>query len=233
LAEWLDDLAKRGPPDRREPVAAFGLTAKQLEQVREDLAKPVGFSTRGVSRAEAVEKIRRRLSLPLGTEGELDGGDEKIEEELDALSCGTALACILRPMGFCMAPQAAGRRLGYSVAKARLDQEVWPIGWPPEKPQPKLLPGLFEFRNVNVQNVSAAKVLDAISRQLDVPVLLDHNALARHGVDPEKAMVSHPQQRTTYSVALRKVLFKAGLKFEVRVDEAGKPFFWVSTVKPV
>ena len=46
-------------------------------------------------------------------------------------------------------------------------------------------------------------------------------------------MVSFPQSRTTYSIALRKMLFKAGLKFEVRVDEAGKPFLWVTTLKPV
>jgi hypothetical protein len=64
-------------------------------------------------------------------------------------------------------------------------------------------------------------------------VLFDHNALARHGIEPDKATVAHPQQRTTYSVALRKMLGKVGLKFEVRVDEAGKPFLWVSTIKPV
>ena len=29
------------------------------------------------------------------------------------------------------------------------------------------------------------------------------------------------------------MLGKIGLKFEVRVDEAGKPFLWVSTIKPV
>ena len=62
---------------------------------------------------------------------------------------------------------------------------------------------------------------------------MDYNAMARHGVDPAKAIVSMPAGRTTYSLALRKLLFKAGLKFEVRVDEAGKPFLWVSTVKPV
>jgi hypothetical protein len=34
-------------------------------------------------------------------------------------------------------------------------------------------------------------------------------------------------------LALRKLLFQAGLKFEVRLDEAGKPFLWITTVKPV
>ena len=92
---------------------------------------------------------------------------------------------------------------------------------------------MFEFHNVNVQNVTAAKLLDTISTMLKVPVLVDHNALARHGIDPTKSLVAMPQVKTTYGVALRKLLFKAGLKFEVRVDEAGKPFLWVSSVKPV
>jgi hypothetical protein len=234
LVRWLDDLAERGPPDRREAKSAFGLTAKQLQQVHDDLSRPVGFSTRGVTPSEAVEKIGRRLTLPVQVTGELAGGDgEKIAEELSGLSCGTALAYVLRPAGYCLVPRQTGRGLVYAVAKARLDQEVWPIGWPPEEPPAKILPGLFESHPVNVQNVSAAKLLAAVSGQLKVPVLMDYNALARHGIDPDKAMVSMPQARTNYSLALRKLLFKAGLKFEVRVDEAGKPFLWVSTVKPV
>lgn len=230
LAEWLDDIAKRGPPDRREPVVAFGLTEKQLEKAHNDLAKPTGFSTKGMTRSEAVNKIAGQLTLPLKIDGGLADGDDKIEEELSSLSCGTALACILRPSGFAMVPKESGDNLSYNVAKAQLDQPVWPIGWPPKKPQ-EAIPALYEFRNVSVSGFSAAKVLEAVGKQLGVPVLYDHNAMARYGIDPEKALVSHPMLRTNYSVALRKMLSKAGLKFEVRVDEAEKPFLWISTVK--
>ena len=80
LAAWLDDVAKRGPPDSRDPTVAFGLSAKQFAKVREELAKPVGFSTHGMARSEAVEKIGRQLSVPLQLKDSLTGGDEKIEE---------------------------------------------------------------------------------------------------------------------------------------------------------
>jgi hypothetical protein len=232
LAEWLDDLAQRGPADRREPVAAFGLTAKQLDAVRKDLAQPIGFATQGVKRSDAVQQITQKLGFPVRMQGTLEGGDEKIEEELSGLSCGTALACILRPGGFCLVPHAADKSFFYTVAKMQLDQEVWPIGWPPQKMQ-EALPAMYEFRNVNVSGVSAARLLEVLGKQLGVPILLDHNALARHDIDPEKAVVAHPQMRTNYSMALRKMLFKVGLKFEIRVDEAEKPFLWISTVKPV
>ncbi|MGA2032407.1 MAG: hypothetical protein ABSG68_09140 [Thermoguttaceae bacterium] len=234
LADWLNDLAQNGPPNRRERKSSFGLSEKQLEQVHADLAKSVDFSTQGMTRSEAVEKIGRQLALPL----EVDGGfaaaaADKIEDELSGLSSGTALAAALRPIGYCLLPRASPQGLSYAVGKARLDQEVWPIGWPPEKPASELLPALYESRNVNVQGVAATRVLEAISGQLKLVVLLDHNAIARHGLDPAKAVVALPQRRTNYSLALRKLLFQAGLTFEVRIDEAGKPLLWVSTVKPV
>ena len=72
-----------------------------------------------------------------------------------------------------------------------------------------------------------------IGTRLKTPVLMDYNAMARHGIDPAKAMVSMLPGKNTYSSALRRLLFKAGLKFEVRVDEAGRPFLWITTVKPV
>jgi len=232
LAAWLDDLATRGPPDKREKVSAFGLTANQLERINADLSKSVGFSTKGMTRREAVNKIAEQLSLSLKIEDVLTEGNDKIEEELSEFSSGTALACILRPIGFCMVPRESGGTLSYSVKKAALDQELWPVGWPAEGGQ-RPVPALYDFHNVSVSGVTAAKLLEVVGKQVHASVLYDHNALARHGIEADKATVSHRQQRTTYSIALRNMLGKAGMKFELRVDEAGKPFLWVSTIKPV
>ncbi len=237
LAAWLDDLAKRGLPEKRERVVAFGLTESQLKKVKADLSKAVGFSTKGMTRSEAVNKIAGQLGLALKIDGTLaDGpekmGDDKIEEELSEISSGTALACILRPIGACMVPRVDGETLSYAVLKMQLDQAPWPVGTPPQSAH-EALPALYEYHNVNVSGVSAAKLLAVVGKQVNVPVLFDHNALARHGIEPDKAIVSHPQQRTSYSLALRTMLGKVGLRFEVLVDEAGKPFLWISTVKPV
>jgi hypothetical protein len=232
LAAWLNDLAKRGPPEKREKIIAFGLTATQLQKVNKDLSKVVGFSTKGMARNEAVDKIGGQLGLTLKIDDALTDGDDKIEEELSEFASGTALACVLRPIGYCLVPRADGETLSYSVKKMQLDQAPWPVGKPAES-APKAIPALYEFHNVNVSGYSAAKLLEAVSKQIKAPVLYDHNALARRGIDPEKATVSHPQSRTTYSSALGSMLAKIGLKFEVLIDEAGKPFLWVSTMKPV
>jgi hypothetical protein len=95
------------------------------------------------------------------------------------------------------------------------------------------LPSLYESFNANVQNVSVRRVLDALSKRMKVPILLDYNAMARHGVDPEKALVNAPQNRTSNSRLLSKILSQAKLKYEVRVDEAGNPLIWVTTTKPL
>jgi hypothetical protein len=231
LATWLDDLAKLGPPEKREKVAAFGLLATQFQKVNTDLSKPVGFSTQGMTRSEAVNKIAGQLGLTLTIDGTLTEGDDKIEEELTNVSSGSALACILRPIGFCMVPRASGETLSYTVKKAELDHEVWPIGWPAD--DRKVLPGIQAFHKVNVANKRVTDVLAAIGKNLNVPVLYDHNAMARHGIDLDKTLVTYSNQRTTYKFALDRMLGKVELKLEVRIDEAGKPFLWISTLKPV
>jgi hypothetical protein len=239
LARWLDELASQGPADRRAQRTVFGLTKEQYAEVQSDLGRAVGFSTKGLSRADAVEKIGRQLRVPLTTEAawKQAGSDEedKIAEELSGLSCGTALACILRPAGFCLVPRDAGSRTSLAVVKARPELEVWPVGWEAQN-QPsgkRVLPMMSESLNVNIQNFPAAKAINAIAERVKAPVLIDHNALARHGIDPATVTVSLPQGRMTYDQALRRLLFQAKLKFEVRVDEGGKPFLWITTQKPV
>ncbi|NUQ61733.1 MAG: hypothetical protein HUU20_04545 [Pirellulales bacterium] len=235
LARWLDELAEQGPPSQREGKAAFGLKASQLERLHEELARPVGFSTKDVGRREVVERIARSLRVAVAMDAGVAGamGGDKVPAELSDLSCGTALAYVLRAPGLCLVPRPTAGGAELAVVRSQPNLEIWPIGWEPEKSLPELAPGLYEFLNVNVQNVTVTTVLDAISQRAKLPVLIDQNALARHGIEPDKAAVNLPQSRTTYSLALRKVLFQGGLKFEVRVDEAGKPFLWVSSVKPL
>ncbi len=262
LAAWLDDLAQNGPPDKRPKLTAFGLTVDQFDRVKKDLSAPVGFSTAGMARRDAVEKITKKLSFPLRFEnillpspvsGEAPKGypgvragreetskfllalaDDKVDDELSNLSAGTALACLLRAAGYCFAPQAAGNQIKYSVCKAESNiKEYWPVGRPPQNPPPEVLPGLFEFLPINVQNIPAATVLETIGKRLKTPVLYDRAALAKYKIDPAIAKVSFPRQQTTYNKALDRMLFPAGLQYEIRQDDAGKPFLWVTAVKPL
>jgi hypothetical protein len=234
VVEWLNDLAANGPPDQRAKRLAFGLTAEQLQKVYSALAAPVGFSTRGMSSDQVVERIGRQLQPPLKIDADagraLSNGT--VSEELSGLACGTALAYALRPADYCLTLRDAGGSVAFSVAKVRAGLEAWPIGMPVEK-APEAVPALFETHNVNVKNAPVADAIRAIGGLLKMPVLLDQKAMTRHGIDPAKKMVSVPQGRMTYHAALRKLLFQAWLKYEVRRDEAGAFFLWITTLKPI
>ena len=171
--------------------------------------------------------------------------DDNVEDELKGLSCGTALACVLRPAGYSMAPRAVGGQIVYAVVKAegnpvssKLDDvslatfKVWPLGGTTDKSDSRAVPGLYKSHNVNVKNVPAATAIAAIGKQLAIPVLFDRKALAKYKIDPAKVSVSFPNRHTTYSLALRTMLFRAKLKFEVRYDDAESPFLWITTSKP-
>ncbi len=232
LARWLDDLARKGTKPE-EPLSAFGLSPRELEQAHQDLARPIDFSTRGMSRLQAVRRIGQGLTFPLRLSNVALDDDDQVAEELTGLSCGTGLACLLRPAGLILVPQRAGDRIEYQVRKAQPGLDAWPVGWPPEKPLPQVVPAMYESFNANIENVPVSKVLEAVSQRLKIPYLFDHNALARHGIEPEAKKVNSPQSRVTYHQLLRRVLSQAGLKYEVRVDEAEKPFLWITTVKPL
>ena len=64
-----------------------------------------------------------------------------------------------------------------------------------------------------------------------MPFLMDHNGLARQRIDPARVMIEFPESRTYYKKVLSRVLFQVKLKGEVRVDEAGEAFVWISPLK--
>jgi len=235
LRRWLDELAERGPPQTREKTAAFGLTVTEFDKLRRQLVPAVGFSTKGKSVRNAVRRMSDnfplRLELDAATADALD--KVKLTEELSELSLGTALACALRAADHAWRPRTSGGKLLAEISKPAAGGEVWPAGWDADEVSQELLPGLYEFHKVNVQNSPAAEVAAAVGRLVKAPAVFDQLALARHGIDPAEAKVSHPQARTTYSIALRKMLFQARLKFEIRRDEAGTGFLWITTLKPL
>lgn len=234
LRDWVRELAEQGPPDERPRQTAFGLNVRQFEAVHNDLSKPVAFGTKGQPRYEVVQRVAEQLDLPVRWEADLrrELGEEPVGEELKGLSCGTALAYLLRYGGLCLIPQAQGTEPQYRVQPARSGTKIWPVGWAPKQPAPDVAPGLFEFLTVNVQNVPVTEVLGAVSQRIDLPVLYDHYSITRLGIEPEKTSVQAPDTRTTYSLLLKRVLFQARLKMELRVDEADRPFLWITTLKP-
>lgn len=232
LKQWIDDLAQNGPSGMggaRKKV--LGLSPTQFGRIHQELAVSAPLATEGQNAGQLAQRIAGALNRPLKMDDQAAQAlaEATVYESPIGLSSGTALAYVLQSAGFGFVPQTSG---DLTVVRLRPGVEAWPVGWPPEKSDQRKPSALLEFLNVNIQNVSAATALDAIAKGTQIPILLDRPGLARHGIDPAKAMVSLPGSRTTYSLALRRLLFKAGMKFEVRYDESGSPLLWVTSMKP-
>jgi hypothetical protein len=236
LGGLLDRLRRGEDRAGAAPVEVpFGLAADSYIAVREDLRRPVEFSTAGMASADAVQRIAETLQTPVLME---TGAEEALAEcdpvldEMRGLAAGTALAAVLRPAGLGLAPVATQRGLRLQIVDAREADDRWPIGLRAQD-KGKALPDLLEFLNVEVENRPVIDVIQAIGGRLKTPMLLDHNALAYHELDVKRLRVSLPAARTTYGLALHKALVKAGLVEELRTDDAGQPFFWITTRAPV
>jgi hypothetical protein len=235
IGRWLEEMRTYGPQGTPEGKPLYGLNAGQFGDVKSDLSRAVDFSTKGVSRLDALEKIHSKLKLKL----QMDQGTrrsfaetDKVEEDLKGMSSGTALAYLLRPVGLAMRPERLpSGDLQYVVAASGAIAEPWPVGWPLEKRRQEIAPQMFEMIDVDIEPIPLSTALQVIGERIEMPVILDKNNLVKHEVNIDELKVSFPAKKSTYSVVLTRLLGQGRLTSDVRVDEADKPFLWVTTLK--
>jgi hypothetical protein len=231
IEQWLAKLREGGEEGITVKPEAFGLLPRQLVAVHEALAVPVRISTAGQKPRDVAKHIADGLSLKFTTDAVGQRAlavDEPVLDELQGLSSGTALAAVLRPLGLVLVPERAGGEVKLRIADSRAAREHWPVGWPPPKTPGQTLPELFKYLNVEIASVPASEAIEAIAGRVKVPVLIDQNSLARADLDLD-VKVDHPRTNTFYARALDRILIPSGLKWELRVDEASKPFLWITT----
>jgi len=235
IARWITKLKEGGESGLHEAPGPFGLTATQVVAVHEALSMPVTFSTKGQNSYDTMKKIADGLALSFvadhGAMGVMAGG-KPVRDELQKLSAGTALAAILRPLGLALVPKKQpGGEIKLHITDVRGAPESWPVGWPSELPPRETLPDLFKFLPVEIEDQPLAEVFGIIGSRVKAPFLYDHNSLAQHGIEPAEVKVSHPRVRTYYRRIIDRLANQAKLKSDLRVDEAGKPFMWISSIR--
>jgi hypothetical protein len=194
----------------------------------------VDFSTLGMNTTDAVARIRQKLLLPVATEPGAEAALRaagKVRDELQGLSAGTALAALARPAGLALAPRKDRQGGTDLVIRKAAAGDVWPVGMSAEEDRQQVLPALFDSITVGIEENPLPDAVSAVCGRLQIPYLVDHNALAVQGVDFQKAVVSLPETKLSYSLILRKLLGQVGLVGQLRTDEAGKPFLWITTLR--
>lgn len=234
LSKWLDELGKHGSSGVTEKKGAFGLLPKQTEQARGGLSAAVDFTTKGMPAAEALAKIGQLLKSPLTVDADIQQAiatDDPVRDELQGISAGTALAALCRPVGAVLRPrESSNGGLEYTLSRGKAGEEAWPIGWPSDQADGKIVPALLESHNIEISEVPLSQAVAALQARFKVPFLWDHNSILNQRIDVDKK-VSIRNGKAYYVTVLRHLLSQDEMRFSVRVDEAGKPLIWITTFK--
>ena len=234
IAEWKQRLQKGGASGLAPKVqAAFGLSTDQFIAIHTRLGTPISFSTKGQTPKAVVRAIAGDVPITIDPESLRAFDDEwVVPEEMQGVSAGTVFAASIRPLGLVLVPTAVSEKdVRLVITDVRKAPQSWPVGWPPEKPERDIAPKLFEFFTFEAPGNPLQQALEAIAANLEMPLLYDHNGMARHEIDPAKAIIEFPESRSYYKKVLSRVLFQAKMKSDLRVDEAGQPFLWVAPLK--
>jgi len=236
LGAWLTKLREEGPARASGgPRLPFGLTQDQFTQVGKDLTQRVTFSTKGKTPTEVIDKLASSLALPLTADraqAALLKAAPAVDVELQGLSAGTAAAYVLSNAGLALAPRSArGQPLGYAIINAETKDQRWPIGLPPVRPKTELAPKMFETVPVELDEVEISTLLEHISERTKLPILVDRRSLAKVNVDLATTTVSLPKKNLVYASVLDRTLGPKFLEYDIRVDDAGKPFLFIRAVR--
>jgi hypothetical protein len=236
LSKWIAKLKEGGESGLYETEAAFGLTPSRLVKVHQALSVPVTFATKDQRSFDVLKRIAATLPMSFLADAQARRAmstDDPVLDELQGLSAGTAIAAILRPLGLVMVPQKqTGGEIKLWITDVRRARESWPVGWPPETSPRETLPELFQFaNNVNIEDTPLSIALEAIAQRVEAPLLYDHNSLVRQRIDPATVKIPLATGRMYYQGVIDRLLNPAGLTSELRVDEAGNPLLWISTLR--
>jgi hypothetical protein len=246
LKDYFAELSADGADAVSAPHLRFGLTEKELNAVLSDLAQPIDFETKGMGPQAFIDRLQTKLSL----KPSVDAGASQTTrtatpavDELRGLAAGTAFAIMLRNSGMVMRPEKKrGQPVVYHVVAAgpdvirqrtlgRMtdrDMQYWPIGWESDKSPGELAPSLFQSRNAEIDGYSLEESLAAIGPLLKTPVFLDRAALKTYQIDAAKLKVKLAPTRMTYKRVIDRIISQAHLGSQIRVDEAGVPFLWIT-----
>jgi hypothetical protein len=247
LKDYFESLTADGAESLTAPRGRYGLTEKEMTAVLADLAQPIEFQTNGQPVRDVTErlqaKFKARFALDAKSAHVLRNTDP-CQDELKGLTAGTGLAVLLRTSGLALRPEKSrGQPVAYRlepIAGEAINEDTlgkldngedstsWPIGWDPQLTPGELAPSLFEFRNAEIEGFTLEETLVAIGQRVKIPIYVDHAALAEHKIEPAKIQVRLARTRTIYKRVIDRVLAQAKLGSQIRVDEAGTPFLWIT-----
>lgn len=233
LRDYLDGLAADGESSIEAASGRFGLTETQFRAVFDALSPPLDIETKGQPCDKIVNTIADRLSLPLvidAANARRLSATPAMESELKPLTLGCALAITVHKANLQLLPEKPrGADLQLRVVASNPDADHWPLGYKPEVSPREAAPVLFEFFNIEIADHTLGQVLAALEPRLKLPLVWDTPAFATKGKKPQESKVKIARTKTYYKRAIDRVMAQARGSAELRVDESGAPYLWLTT----
>jgi hypothetical protein len=245
IKDYFEQLGADGPESVTVPRGQFGLTEKEMQAALADLAQPIDFETRGQPLRTLLNRLQSKLAAKFDVDAQASRvlrNAKPIPVDVKGVASGSGLAIVLRNQGLVFRPaKRRGQPVVYQITAGEValdertvgktdDMEIknWPIGWEPQEAPGVVVPILSQFLNANIDGYSLEEALTALAARVKIPFVFDHAVLAARQIDPAKIQVRLPRTRTVYKRVIDRILSQAGLGSELRVDEAGAPFLWIT-----
>jgi hypothetical protein len=230
LTAYRAQLASGQPLN--EPPGPLGLAASHFARLYAELSPRLGAA--GSAPAAPLEVVEAALAelaaAPAWSPGARAALQQAapLEVDLSGLSRGSAAAYALREAGLALAPlppRSAGAGAALAVVPAAEAAHAWPVGWRSAATPKTLAPQMFRVTTIEIAGYTLAQTMTALGPHLGVPLLVDRPQLARLQIVPTKATVDVKK-------AFDQALARAHLASELRVDERGTPFLWITQFGP-
>lgn len=233
LPAWFNRIKVGGEEELKRAPGKDGMTAPEREDLRSKLAKKIDFDTKGEPLADVLGRIRETTGLEFRASPSIIARAQNLAamDDVKGLSCGTAMAILLRPHSMVMVPKReVGGAVRLHVFPLGGQDDAWPIGHQPQENAGQTCPVLFQFIDVEIHRKPLEEVLAAILPRLKTPLYRDHYKIEKDKLNLN-VDVRFPKDKTFYKKILDHVLYQAMLTLELKVDEAGTPFLWVTSAK--
>ncbi len=232
LADYFARLSADGAESMTAPRGRFGLTEKEFTAVHADLSQPIHFTTKDQPLRAVLDRMQTKFALRFASDAaaeQIIRTAEPVIDDVSNLTAGTGLAIMLQGYGLALRPdKSRGESLALRIVPVGSVDDVWPIGWESKASPRETAPALMEFLNVEIEGYTLAEAMDAMQPRVKLPFFWDHAALARDQIDPATIQAHIPRTRTFYKRILDRVLAQAHLADQLRVDEAGTAFLWIT-----
>ena len=233
LPQWFNRIKVGGEDELMRQPASDGMTRAERNELLLELAKPIDFSTKDQPLAETLGAVRELTGLNFSASPAMIARVKmlKAKDELNGFSAGTAMAILLRGHGLAVVPKReVGGTVNLHVLPIGVSDEAWPVGQPLKRSPADTCPVLFQFIEVEINRTPLQKALGAIGPRLNTALFFDHYKIEKDNLDTN-VDVRFPKDKTFYKKILDHILYQAFLGVDLKVDEAGKPFLWITSAK--